>query len=37
VQELEAQLKARQIYEQTNGQAVWTLETDSWEMWCPKG
>jgi hypothetical protein len=37
VQELEAQLKARQVYEQTNGQAVWSLGAAFWELRFPKG
>ena len=37
VQELEAQLKAQQVYEQTNGQAVWSLGTAFWELRFPKG
>jgi hypothetical protein len=37
VQELEAQLKAQQVYEQTNGQAVWSLGAAFWELRFPKG
>ena len=37
VQELEAQLKAQQVYEQSNGQAVWSLGTAFWELRFPKG
>ena len=37
VQELEAQLKAQQVYEQTNGQAVWSLGAPFWELRFPKG
>ena len=37
VQELEAQLKAEQVYEQTNGQAVWSLGAAFWELRFPKG
>ena len=37
VQELEAQLKAQQVYEQANGQAVWSLGAAFWELRFPKG
>jgi len=37
VQELEAQLKAQQVYEQSNGQAVWSLGAAFWELRFPKG
>lgn len=37
VQELEAQLKAQQVYEQTNGQAFWSLGAAFWELRFPKG
>jgi len=37
VQELEAQLKAQQVYEQTNGQAVWSLGAAFWELRFQKG
>ena len=37
VQELEAQLKAQQVYEQTNGQAIWSLGSAFWELRFPKG
>ena len=37
VQELEAQIKAQQVYEQTNGQAVWSLGAAFWELRFPKG
>ena len=37
VQELEAQLKAQQVYEQTNRQAVWSLGAAFWELRFPKG
>jgi len=37
VQELEAQLKAQQVYEQTNGQALWSLGAAFWELRFPKG
>ena len=36
VQELEAQLKAQQVYEQSNGQAVWSLGAAFWELRFPK-
>jgi len=36
VQELEAQLKAQQVYEQANGQAVWSLGAAFWELRFPK-
>ena len=37
VQELEAQLKAQQVYEQSNGQTVWSLGAAFWELRFPKG
>ena len=37
VQELDAQLKAQQVYEQTNGQALWSLGAAFWELRFPKG
>ena len=37
VQELEAQLKAQQVYEQASGQAVWSLGAAFWELRFPKG
>ncbi len=37
VQELEAQLKAQQVYEQTNGQAIWSLGSAFWELRFSKG
>jgi hypothetical protein len=37
VQELEAELKAQQVYEQTNGQAAWSLGAALWELRFPKG
>jgi hypothetical protein len=37
VQELEAQLKAQQVYVQSNGQAVWSLGAAFWELRFPKG
>jgi hypothetical protein len=37
VQELEAQLKTQQVYEQSNGQAVWSLGAAFWELRFPKG
>jgi hypothetical protein len=37
VQELEAQLKAQQVYEQSNGHAVWSLGVAFWELRFPKG
>jgi len=37
VLELEAQLKAQQVYEQSNGQAVWSLGAAFWELRFPKG
>ena len=37
VQELEAQLKAQQVYEQSNGQALWSLGAAFWELRFPKG
>jgi len=37
VQELEAQLKAQQVYEQANGQAVWSLGGAFWDLRFPKG
>jgi len=37
VQELEAQLKAQQVYEQSNGQAIWSLGAAFWELRFPKG
>jgi hypothetical protein len=37
VQELEAQLKAQQVYEQTNGQAAWSLGAAFWELALPEG
>ena len=37
VQELEAQLKAQQVYEQGNGQAIWSLGAAFWELRFPKG
>ena len=37
VQELEAQLKAQQVYEQANGQGVWSLGAAFWELRFPKG
>jgi hypothetical protein len=36
-QELETQLKAQQVYEQTNGQATWSLGAAFWELRFPKG
>ena len=35
--ELEAQLKAQQVYEQTNRQAVWSLGVAFMELRFPKG
>jgi hypothetical protein len=37
VKELEAQLKAQEVYEQTNGQALWSLGAAFWELCFPKG
>jgi hypothetical protein len=37
VQELEPQLKAQQVYEQTNGQALLSLGAAFWELRFPKG
>jgi len=37
VQELEPQLKAQQDYEQTNGQALWSLGAVFWELRFLKG
>ena len=37
VLELEAQLKAQQVYEQTNRRAVWSLGAAFWELRFPKG
>jgi hypothetical protein len=37
VQELEAQLKAQQVYEQTYGKAAWSLGAAFWELRFPKG
>ena len=37
VLELEAQLKAQQVYEQSNGQAIWSLGAAFWELRFPKG
>jgi len=37
VQELEALLKAQQVYEQSNGQALWSLGAAFWELRFPKG
>ena len=37
VQELEAQLKAQQVYEQSNGQVLWSLGAAFWELRFPKG
>jgi hypothetical protein len=37
VQELEAQLKAQQVYEQANGEATWSLGAAFWELRFPKG
>ena len=37
VKELEAQLKAQQVYEQSNGHAVWSLGAAFWELRFPKG
>ena len=37
VLELEAQLKAQQVYEQTNGQEGWSLGAAVWELRFPKG
>jgi len=37
VQELEAQLKAQQVYEQSNGEAIWSLGAAFWELRFPKG
>ena len=37
VQELEAQLKAQQVYEQANGQGIWSLGAAFWELRFPKG
>jgi hypothetical protein len=36
-QELETQLKAQQVYEQTNGQATWSLGAAFWELRFQKG
>jgi hypothetical protein len=37
VDRLVDQLKAQQVYEQSNGQAVWSLGAAFWELRFPKG